>query len=246
VFGSVARGEDTATSDIDFLVDLDDGVGLFDLIGLERELRELLGGRRRRRTRRHAEAPYAGAGPQRGHSTVSRRDDERLADILAAAEAIACPTQAGRPRRWPRLRRRPRAAHRDRRGSEGHRPGAARLRVRHPVARRGWDTAHSIVQATVGVDLPPLVAAVQRLVGSTRRASEPEASPPEQTLQTAARADHPQEGPAGLGQDGPRLLGVPPDYVSFSACPPTMSLSRRDPRLCLFLGVTPDYVSFSA
>ena len=43
VFGSVARGEDTATSDIDLLVDLDDGVGLLDLIGLRRELRELLG-----------------------------------------------------------------------------------------------------------------------------------------------------------------------------------------------------------
>jgi predicted nucleotidyltransferase len=43
VFGSVARGEDTTASDIDLLVDLDDGVGLFDLIGLERELGELLG-----------------------------------------------------------------------------------------------------------------------------------------------------------------------------------------------------------
>jgi predicted nucleotidyltransferase/DNA-binding XRE family transcriptional regulator len=43
VFGSVARSEDTATSDVDLLVDLDDGVGLLDLIGLERELRELLG-----------------------------------------------------------------------------------------------------------------------------------------------------------------------------------------------------------
>lgn len=42
VFGSVARGEDTATSDVDLLVDLDAGVGLLDLIGLERELRELL------------------------------------------------------------------------------------------------------------------------------------------------------------------------------------------------------------
>jgi len=43
LFGSVARGEDTATSDIDLLVDLEDGVGLLDLIGLERELSELLG-----------------------------------------------------------------------------------------------------------------------------------------------------------------------------------------------------------
>ena len=43
VFGSVARGEDTETSDIDFLVDLDDGVGLVALAGLRRELTELLG-----------------------------------------------------------------------------------------------------------------------------------------------------------------------------------------------------------
>ncbi|MBA2282006.1 MAG: nucleotidyltransferase domain-containing protein [Acidimicrobiia bacterium] len=43
VFGSVARGEDTEASDVDLLVDLDEGVGLLDLIGLERELSELLG-----------------------------------------------------------------------------------------------------------------------------------------------------------------------------------------------------------
>lgn len=34
VFGSVARGEDTESSDIDLLVDLDDGVGLVALAGL--------------------------------------------------------------------------------------------------------------------------------------------------------------------------------------------------------------------
>ena len=43
VFGSVARGEDVGTSDVDLLVDLDQGVGLLDLIGLERELAEVLG-----------------------------------------------------------------------------------------------------------------------------------------------------------------------------------------------------------
>jgi len=43
VFGSVARGEDVASSDLDLLVDLDEGVGLLDLIGLERELTDLLG-----------------------------------------------------------------------------------------------------------------------------------------------------------------------------------------------------------
>jgi uncharacterized protein len=43
VFGSVARGEDTETSDIDLLVDLDDGVGVVTLAGLRREMTELLG-----------------------------------------------------------------------------------------------------------------------------------------------------------------------------------------------------------
>jgi uncharacterized protein len=43
VFGSVARGEDTDSSDIDLLVDLDDHVGLVSLVGLHRELTELLG-----------------------------------------------------------------------------------------------------------------------------------------------------------------------------------------------------------
>ncbi len=42
VFGSVARGEDTDTSDIDLLVDLEVGVGLVALEGLRRELSELL------------------------------------------------------------------------------------------------------------------------------------------------------------------------------------------------------------
>jgi uncharacterized protein len=43
LFGSVARGDESQTSDVDFLVDLDDDVTLLDLIGLERELALLLG-----------------------------------------------------------------------------------------------------------------------------------------------------------------------------------------------------------
>jgi hypothetical protein len=43
VFGSVARGEDTDTSDVDLLVDLDAGVGVVSLAGLRRELAEVLG-----------------------------------------------------------------------------------------------------------------------------------------------------------------------------------------------------------
>ena len=43
IFGSVARGDDTAASDIDVMVDLDPEVGIVRLIGLERHLSELLG-----------------------------------------------------------------------------------------------------------------------------------------------------------------------------------------------------------
>lgn len=42
VFGSVARGDDRDDSDVDLVVDLDDKVGLVGLIGLERELSEIL------------------------------------------------------------------------------------------------------------------------------------------------------------------------------------------------------------
>jgi len=42
IFGSVARGEDTLSSDVDFLVELDADRTLFDLGGLMMDLRELL------------------------------------------------------------------------------------------------------------------------------------------------------------------------------------------------------------
>lgn len=43
VFGSVATGKTKRRSDIDFLVDLDPGVGLLEMIGLELKLKDLLG-----------------------------------------------------------------------------------------------------------------------------------------------------------------------------------------------------------
>jgi predicted nucleotidyltransferase len=43
VFGSVARGAERSDSDIDVLVDLPDGTGLFTLGRLRRELEDLLG-----------------------------------------------------------------------------------------------------------------------------------------------------------------------------------------------------------
>jgi predicted nucleotidyltransferase len=42
IFGSVARGEATSTSDVDFLVDLEEGRSLFDVGGLLYDLQNLL------------------------------------------------------------------------------------------------------------------------------------------------------------------------------------------------------------
>jgi predicted nucleotidyltransferase len=43
VFGSVGRGEEAATSDLDLLVDMSEGRTLFDLISLSNELEDVLG-----------------------------------------------------------------------------------------------------------------------------------------------------------------------------------------------------------
>ena len=45
LFGSVARGEDRPESDIDFLVDMESGRSLIDLIGLQQALESRLGRR---------------------------------------------------------------------------------------------------------------------------------------------------------------------------------------------------------
>jgi predicted nucleotidyltransferase/DNA-binding XRE family transcriptional regulator len=42
VFGSVARGQESGSSDVDLLVDLAGDVGIVGLIGLEREIAEML------------------------------------------------------------------------------------------------------------------------------------------------------------------------------------------------------------
>jgi uncharacterized protein len=43
VFGSVSRGDSDVESDVDFLVEMAPGATLFDLIGLEQDLADLLG-----------------------------------------------------------------------------------------------------------------------------------------------------------------------------------------------------------
>lgn len=105
---------------------------------------------------------------------MSRRDDERLEDVIASTEAIA--------------------SHLDRGGlDDGLVFDAVRVRLieigeavkdidpevlagepeipwrdvagmRDNLAHRYFDTAHSIVEATVAHDLPPLLAAARRLL----------------------------------------------------------------------------------
>ncbi len=43
IFGSVARGDDNDSSNVDFLIEFEPGSSLFDLLHLQDELRELLG-----------------------------------------------------------------------------------------------------------------------------------------------------------------------------------------------------------
>lgn len=45
LFGSIARGEATAKSDIDILVEIGKPIGLFEFVRLERKLEEALGRR---------------------------------------------------------------------------------------------------------------------------------------------------------------------------------------------------------
>ena len=111
---------------------------------------------------------------------MTRRDRERLQDVIAAAEAIASHLERGdlddglvfdavrvrligigeavKDINPERLADEPDIAWRDVAGMRDH------------LAHRYFDTAHSIVQATVDHDLPPLIAATKRLL---------EAIPPE-------------------------------------------------------------------
>lgn len=43
VFGSYARGDQTANSDLDVLVDMGDAIGMLDFVGLQQDLSDALG-----------------------------------------------------------------------------------------------------------------------------------------------------------------------------------------------------------
>lgn len=43
LFGSTARGDDSASSDVDLLIEFEEGSSLFDVMHMEDQLRDLLG-----------------------------------------------------------------------------------------------------------------------------------------------------------------------------------------------------------
>ncbi len=74
---------------------------------------------------------------------MSRRDDQRLNDIILAGDAIR--------------------EHLDRGSLDDGLADVAAMR--NHLAHRCFDTDHPIVRATLDLDLPPLEAAVRRLLG---------------------------------------------------------------------------------
>ena len=105
---------------------------------------------------------------------MSRRDDERLADIVASAEAIASHLERGGfddglvfdavRVRLIEIGEAVKDIDPDVLATEAGIPWRDVAGMRDHLAHRYFDTAHSIVQATVEHDLPPLVAAATRLL----------------------------------------------------------------------------------
>jgi uncharacterized protein with HEPN domain len=104
---------------------------------------------------------------------MSRHDDQRLADILAAAAAIAEHTKRGDLDdglvfdavrvRLIEIGEAVKAIDPDLLAREPDVLWVDVAGMRDHLAHRYFDTAHTIVQTTLMEDLPPLVAAVKRL-----------------------------------------------------------------------------------
>lgn len=105
---------------------------------------------------------------------MSRHDDQRLADILAAAAAIVDHTHRGSLDdglvfdavrvRLIEIGEAVKAIDPDLLAREPDIQWIDVAGMRDQLAHRYFDTAHSIVRTTVAEDLPPLVAAVTRLL----------------------------------------------------------------------------------
>jgi uncharacterized protein with HEPN domain len=105
---------------------------------------------------------------------VTRRDEQRLDDILVAARAIADYVQRGGLDdglvfdavrvRLIEIGEAVKSIDRTLLDREPEVPWVDVAAMRNHLAHRYFDTAHTIVRATVEEDLPPLVAAVERLL----------------------------------------------------------------------------------
>jgi len=118
---------------------------------------------------------------------VTRRDDERLTDILASAEAIALHLERGGfddglvfdavRVRLIEIGEAVKDIDPDVLATEPEIPWRDVAGMRDNLAHRYFDTAHSIVQATVEQDLPLLVAAAKRLLAQLESSKEPPDKP---------------------------------------------------------------------
>ena len=109
---------------------------------------------------------------------MSRHDDQRLTDILAAADAITDHLQRGDLEdglvfdavrvRLIEIGEAVKALDAELLAEESDIPWIDVAGMRDQLAHRYFDTAHSIVRATVTEDLPPLIAAVNRLLDRLR------------------------------------------------------------------------------
>lgn len=121
VFGSVARGEDTSTSDIDLVVDLDRVSASSRWLHSSANSPPFSASTSTLcRPRPSSRGSVLRSSPRRFRCEPTRRGAAGRHRCLSRRDRIA--PAAGRPRRRPRVRRRSGASHRDRRSGEGHRP----------------------------------------------------------------------------------------------------------------------------
>lgn len=116
---------------------------------------------------------------------MSRRDDERLADVVASAEAIREHLERGGLEdglvfdavrvRLIEIGEAVKDIDPDLLDTEPDIPWRDVAGMRDHLAHRYFDTAHSIVQATVEADLPQLVAAAERLLAQLESDADPSA-----------------------------------------------------------------------
>ena len=112
---------------------------------------------------------------------MSRRDEQRLEDVVAAAHAIAEHLKRGGLDdglvfdavrvRLIEIGEAVKAIDPALLEREPDVPWTDVAAMRNHLAHRYFDTAHAIIQATVDHDIPPLVAAVQRLLSASDQAS---------------------------------------------------------------------------